>query len=181
MRLLTFCLPLFVLAAPPWTPLFDGTSLAGWTLEGDANFRAEKSVITVDKGAYSWLRSNAVYGDYELKLEFKTAADGNSGIFLRSAATGKPHETGYELQIFDAHPQFPTGSIVGLLKGQPAKLKPDVWNKYEVLHQGPHLVVKLNGKTLVDARDSRSAQGHIGLQFNPNKPISFRRIQLRKL
>lgn len=181
MRLPLLFVPMFLLAANPWTPLFNGTSLAGWTLEGDANFRAENGVITVDKGTYSWLRSNETYSDYELKLEFKTPADGNSGIFLRSAASGKPHETGYELQIFDAHPQFPTGSIVGLLKGQPAKLKPDVWNKYEVLHQGPHLVAKLNGKTVLDVRDTRSAQGHVGLQFNPNKPISFRHIQLRKL
>jgi hypothetical protein len=172
---------MLLLAANPWKPLFDGASLQGWTLEGDANFRVEKGVITVDKGTYSWLRSNESYGDYELKLEFKTAADGNSGIFLRSAATGKPHETGYEIQIFDAHPQFPTGSIVGLQKGQAAKLKPDVWNQYEIRHQGPRLLVKLNGKTVLDLNDTRSAQGHVGLQFNPNKPISFRRIQLRQL
>jgi len=46
-----------------------------------------------------------------MKCDFRTAADGNSGIFLRSAKEGNPHETGYELQIFDQHPQFPTGGL----------------------------------------------------------------------
>lgn len=181
LSLLACVLPLLLSAANPWVPLFDGSSLRGWALEGDANFRVEKGAITVDRGSYSWLRSNDSYGDYELKVEFKTAADGNSGIFVRSAATGKPHETGYEVQIFDTHPQFPTGSIVGLIRRQPAKLKPDVWNKYRILHQGQHLQIRLNGKIVLDTNDARSARGHIGLQFNPNKPISFRNIQLRKL
>jgi hypothetical protein len=171
-----------LLATGGWVTLFDGKTLQGWVNEGGANFRVEQGVITVDHGPYTWLRSEKSYRDYELVVEFKTAADGNSGIFLRSAATGKPHETGYEVQIFDGHKDYPTGGVVGHAKGASGvKLKPDVWNTYEVKHQGKRMVVKLNGKEVLDWSDDKATAGHIGLQFNPNKPISFRNIKIREL
>jgi hypothetical protein len=177
----TLLLP-FLLFAAPWMNLFDGRSLSGWINEGGANFRAENGVITVDQGAYTWLRTEKTYRDYEFEVEFKTGVGGNSGIFLRSAAQGKPHETGYELQIFSAHPQFPTGGIVGHTKATNAtRFQPDAWNKFHIRHQGPRLKVKLNGKLVLDWTDTKSAAGHLGLQFNPNKPISFRKIRVREL
>lgn len=181
MRLLSLLAALPLLAAS-WITLFDGKTLSGWVNEGGANFRAENGVITVDQGPYTWLRSEKAYKDYELEVEFKTAADGNSGIFLRSATTGRAHETGYELQIFDAHKDYPTGGVLNHGKA-PAntKFKPDVWNKYEVRHQGKRMIVKLNGKQVLDLTDDKSTSGHIGLQFNPNKPIQFRNIRVREL
>ncbi len=171
-----------LLGAGPWVSLFDGKSLQGWVNEGGANFRVEGGVITVDDGPYTWLRSEKSYKDYELEVEFKTAADGNSGIFLRSAAAGKAHETGYELQIYDAHKDYPTGGVLGHGKAAASvKLKPDVWNKYQVRHQGKRMVVKLNGKQVLDLTDDKASEGHVGLQFNPKKPISFRNIRIREL
>jgi len=160
--------------------LFDGKTLNGWVNVGGANFRVEQGVITVDKGPSSWLRSEQTYKDYELKVEFKTAADGNSGIFLRSSAVGKPHETGYELQIFDDRKDFRTGSIVGIAEAKPSKIKPNEWNTFEVKHIGPRIIVKYNGKQVIDVQDKHSASGHVGLQFNPDKPISFRKISLKE-
>jgi hypothetical protein len=177
MNLLLIC---FLLGAQ-LTSLFDGKTLNGWINEGGANFRVENGVITVDKGPYTWLRTTKTYKNYELKLEFKTTADGNSGVFLRSAATGKPHETGYELQIFDDRKDFRTGSLVGVVEATPSKIRPDQWNTFEVKHVGPRVIVKYNGKQVVDVQDQRSLEGHIGLQFNPNKPISFRNIRIREL
>jgi hypothetical protein len=181
MRLLSVFAAAPLLAAS-WLSLFDGKTLTGWVNEGGANFRVENGVITVDQGPYTWLRSEKTYKDYELEVEFNTAADGNSGIFLRSAATGRPHETGYELQIFDAHKDYPTGGVLGHGKA-PAntKLKPNVWNKYQIRHQGKRMLVKLNGKQVLDLTDDKATSGYIGLQFNPNKPISFRNIRIREL
>lgn len=181
MRLLSALLPALLYAAP-WVSLFDGQSLHGWVNEGGANFRIENGVITVDNGPYTWLRSARSYRDYELELEFKTAADGNSGIFLRSARTGKPHETGYELQIFNAHPQYPTGGVLNHGRAPAGtKFLPDVWNRYQIRHQGPRLIVHLNGQLVLDLTDTKSRAGYLGLQFNPNFPITFRNIRLRRL
>lgn len=161
--------------------LFDGKSLAGWVNEGGANFRVEAGAIVVDRGPYSWLRTDKQYADYELKLEYKTTADGNSGVFLRSASQGKPHETGYELQIFDERKDYRTGSIVGIIEARPNRIRAGKWNTIEVRHHGPRVTVKMNGQLVVDTKDRRSSKGYIGLQFNPGKPISFRKIRIREI
>ena len=164
------------------TDIFDGKTLDNWVNVGGANFRVEHGEIIVDKGAYSWLRTRETYKDYELHIEFKTAANGNSGVFLRSSAVGKPHETGYELQIYDERKDFRTGSIVDVAEANPVtKINPNVWNSFDVKHIGPNIVVKLNGKKVVDTKDSKSKSGHIGLQFNPDKPVSFRKIKIKEL
>jgi hypothetical protein len=170
---------LFLLLAARWESLFDGASLRGWVNEGGANFRVTDGVITVDSGAYSWLRTERQYGDFELTVEFKTAADGNSGIFLRSAANSKAHETGYELQIYDAHPKYPTGSILNAAAVKNIRFRPNEWNRYEVKAKGKRILVKLNGKQVLDLTDDKSLRGHIGLQFNPNKPIAFRNVRVK--
>lgn len=172
-------LPLLLLLSA--SNLFDGKTLKGWVNVGGANFRVENGAITVDKGPAGWLRTDTTYKDYDLKLEYKTAADGNSGIFLRSDATGKPHETGYELQIFDDRKDFKTGSIVGIAEATETKIKPNEWNTFEVIHFGPKITVKHNGKKVLETSDKRSLSGFIGLQFNPGKPISFRKISLKEL
>jgi hypothetical protein len=169
-------------AAGTWVKLFDGRTLKGWINEGGANFRVEGGAIVVDSGPYSWLRTEKPYRDFEMEVEFKTAADGNSGIFLRSAAEGRPHETGYELQIYNGHPEYPTGGIVGHVRGEDsARLVPGAWNKFWIRHQGAKLEVKLNGKPALNWSNSKSSAGYLGLQFNPNKPIAFRGIRVREL
>ena len=168
-------------AADGWLLLFDGNSMFGWTSEGDGKWRVENGTLVVDSGGNGWLRNHLLLTDYVLKCDFKTAADGNSGIFLRSAATGQPHVTGYELQIYDTQPQgFNTGGVVNHVKADTvAKLKDNQWMSYEVEHIGDRMVVKLDGKKVLDMKDPKSKAGHIGLQFNQNKPIVFRNIKVK--
>jgi hypothetical protein len=168
--------------ADGWLLLFDGESTFGWTVEGAAKWRVAEGSIVADSGGYGWLRTNTQFGDYSLKVEFQTAADGNSGVFLRSAKGKDPHVTGYELQIFDAHLKFPTGSILDAARtNKKVKIAPGKWHSYEVFHIGARCLVKLDGKKVLDLNDTKSASGHLGLQFNPNKPVAFRNIKVRPL
>jgi hypothetical protein len=168
-------------AAEGWVLLFDGESLFGWSPQGGAKWRVENGAILADSGESGYLRSNAVFADYILKLEFRTAADGNSGIFLRSAKDGQPHVTGYELQIYDKHERFPTGSLVNHVRGKPARIRDGQWQAYEVEFRGDHITAKLDGKTVLDAKEGKSLIGHIGLQYNKDKKIEFRNIRLKPL
>lgn len=165
--------------ADGWILLFDGESTFGWTEEGGAKWKVQNGSLVPD-GENGYLRSSSEFADYVLKLEFKTGVDNNSGVFLRSAKGDKPHETGYELQIFDKNEKFPTGSLVNHI-GAKAAVKPDVWNTYEVEANGDRFVVRLNGKKVVNGRDPKSRIGHIGLQYNKGKAIEFRNIKLRPL
>jgi hypothetical protein len=165
-----------------WVLLWDGRSFFGWEFHGDATATARDGVMRVGGDGSGWLGTTAMFGDFHLKLEFRTAADGNSGVFLRSARSSQPHRTGYELQIYDNQPQgFNTGSLVFYAKAEPAKLIPDEWNTYDILVEGSHFVINLNGKVIFDGDNPTHAVGVIGLQYNPNKPIEFRNIRLRPL
>ncbi|MEO7651849.1 MAG: DUF1080 domain-containing protein [Bryobacteraceae bacterium] len=168
-------------SAEGWILLFDGTSLFGLTQEMKAQWRVADGALIGDAGDYGWLRSNSAFADYVLKCDYRTAADGNSGIFLRSAKEGLPHITGYELQIFDKHPQFPTGSIVEYIKAKPVSPAPGQWHTYEVELTGNHFVVKLDGAAILYGRNDKSRAGYIGFQYNKDKKIEFRNIKLKPL
>src|SRR6266545_1667135 len=116
-------------AAEGWILLFDGATLFGWTPEGKAQWRVGiGGEMVADAGEAGWLRSNAAFADFVLKVEFRTGATGNSGIFLRSARTGAPHETGYELQIWNQHPKFPTGSLVNHIAAKKVMPEANQWH-----------------------------------------------------
>lgn len=165
-----------------WTLLFDGKTLNGWENHGDTNpWKIENGAIVTD-GTPAWLGTAGEFGDFVLRLDFRTAANANSGIFLRSAKQGEPETTGYELQIWDFPPhEYFTGGLVQTAKANPhIKFKANEWNSYEVTFQGDHYVVLLNGQKVNDGRDGKSASGVIGLQSNRH-PIEFRNIRVRKL
>jgi len=164
-----------------WMLLFDGETLFGWTPEGGTKWRVAGGAIVADAGESGWLRSDSQFADFILRVEFRTRKDGNSGIFLRSAKEGRPHETGYELQIWDKHEKFPTGSLVNIARARPVTLKPDVWHQYEVFALGNSILIKLDGKKVLEVRDSWSHIGHFGLQYNKDNKVEFRDIRLRPM
>lgn len=168
-------------ASEGWLALFDGQTLSGWTQVGEARWRVEEGVLIADAGGFGWLRYDKPFVNFELKLEFRSAADGNSGVYVRAANTGLPHLTGYEIQICDTHTQFKTGAIVSYGAGTPASITPGEWQTLEVVALGPRMLVKINGKPTAAIRDGKTAEGHIGLQYTKDKKIEFRNIQLKPI
>lgn len=126
-------------ADPAWTPLFNGTDLAGWHVAGRPEdvakgfWRVADGAIEADsmgrKGHdYVWLLSDGEYGDFELELQFQAFRDspGNSGVQLRSR---------YDEEAFfldgpqvDIHPRGPwrTGMIWDETRGSSRWLWPPV-------------------------------------------------------
>jgi hypothetical protein len=71
---------------------------------------------------------------------------------------------------------------VNSVKAGPAKIVGDQWNTYEVTADGDHYVVVLNGKTILDAHDSKHVgAGVVGFQCQPNNRIEFRNVRLMPL
>ena len=173
--------------AEGWTLLFDGKSMNGWEIHGGPEWKAAGGTLVSEGPKPGWLGTTATYGDFVLKAEFRTGAKTNSGIYLRAAKEGgAPRQTGYEVQVRDypepnENPVYLTGSIVrhAIATGG-VKIIPDQWNTFEITAEGDHLVVVYNGKQVVDAHDSKSAAGVIGLEFN-NAKVEFRNVKLRPL
>jgi hypothetical protein len=187
MRLLTLSLFTAALAAAQsWTPLFDGKTLNGWQARattaapGTGDWKVADGALLCGGGQPGWLSTNSSFRDFRLQLEFKGAATVNSGVFLRSQKDGQPHVTGYELQIWDMQPAgYLTGSLVESVKAQPTRIKPDAWNQFDVTVRGDHFVVKLNGQTVLDAKDAKHSEGVIGLQCQPKQVIAFRNLRIQ--
>lgn len=76
---------------PGFQPIFDGTTLKGW--QGDTNYwRAENGVLVGEITPATVIKSNTFViwtaarpRDFELKLDYRITAGGNSGINYRSA------------------------------------------------------------------------------------------------
>lgn len=166
-----------------WKLLFDGRTLQGWEVHEGGDWGVEDGAIVCPAVTAGWLGTTDMFRDYDLKLQFRGSATVNSGVFLRSLKEGKPHITGYELQIWDYQPGgYDTGSLVGSVKALPTKILADQWNDYEVKVQGDYFVAILNGKTLLDAHNSKHLDaGVIGLQCQKNNKIEFRSFKLLPL
>lgn len=183
-----FCLAVVAggLSAQSWTSLFDGKSLSGWEARatfappGTGDWKVANGAIVCGGATPGWLSTNASFKDFQLQLEFRGPASVNSGVFLRSQKAGEPHVTGYELQIWDMQPAgYLTGSLVGSVKAQPTKIKAGQWNRFDIAAKGDHFLVKLNGQTVLDARDAKHSEGVIGFQCQAKQNIEFRNIRIR--
>jgi hypothetical protein len=167
-------------AGGEWRTLFDGTSLAGWTPVGDANWQLTDGAVAADSGT-GFLLTAASYDDFDLDLEFWVTPDANSGVFIRCA---NPSEIGaatcYEVNIFDQRPDptYRTGGIVDVAGPSVVLETGDRWNHYEISAHGNHLVVKLNGQTTVDTNDDKLAAGPFALQYGAGR-VMFRNVRIR--
>ena len=167
-----------------WMLLFDGRTLSGLSPTGEADWRVEDGTITATKGT-GFLVTPKPYGNFELKADFWADKTVNSGIFVRCAEGTPGAMACYEINIFDTHAEWPTGSVNNVKTVLPDKPNTtEKWNTLEITADGTHLVVKLNGKTTVDVRDERRATGTIALQeggANASGLIRFRNVKIRPL
>lgn len=181
-----------------YEPLFDGRSLAGWEGAGEAAEKCWKVadgqiVCTGEKGP--WLRSAAQYGDYNLRLEYRLKAGGNSGVYIRVPEDGNHHGAGagIEVQILDdaaeryraLKPYQYTGSLYAIAPAREHVGRPaGEWNELEINCLGTRYRVVHNGRVILDADEKthpslaeRRTRGHLGLQ-NHSEEVWFRKVRV---
>src|SRR5262249_55833484 len=146
-----------------WVQLFNKKDLTGWKTHPDDKATWEvKDGILIGSGKVGHLFSER--GDYEnfyYRIEAKINDRGNSGQYFRTQF-GPSFPKGYEAQINSTHTdRIRTGSLYPAfdpsLKGEARDKilvlkqlhKPDEWFTQEVLADGNHIVIKVNGKTTV--------------------------------
>lgn len=187
------------------TSLFNGQDLEGWTIHGTEKWYVDSGELICESGPdaeYGYLSTNAFYDDFELTLEFKQEANGNSGVFFRSTLEGTKI-TGWQVEVAPPCPQEPKDRICpgdatgGIYEsyGRGWLIKPDYeldknlkmgdWNKMRVLVQGNRVQTFLNGVAMVDLSDAKigAGKGSIALQIHSGGGIKvrWRNIQLKTL
>ena len=170
-----------------WITLVDSSNKGDWSEVGKANWAMKDGALTVDKldgKDLSYLVSKNSYKDFEIRAEFWTDEEANSGVFLRCDQSEKiDAKICYEVNIFDKRPDpsYGTGAIVDVAKVDPMPKAAGKWNTYEITAQGSHLVVVLNGQKTVDVQDSKhNAGGPFALQYGSGV-VKFRKVQIKPL
>ncbi len=169
-----------------WQDLFDGSSLAGWDRVGDGNWRVEGGAIVADAKTgkdNGFLVTPRSYKDFEIRAEFWSSPDANSGIFVRCADPKTiTDQNCYEANIFDTRPEpkYGTGAIVNVAAVSPMPKAGGQWNTYLVTARGSELTLVLNGVQTVKVNDSKLASGPIALQYAAGT-VKFRKVQIRPL
>src|SRR5262249_4972384 len=135
-------------------------------------------VVCLGQGGGGWLGTEREYANFELRLQYRLKAGGNSGVYVRAPKEGHISRVGMEIQILDdAHPKYAklaayqyTGSIYHVVPPSSRPGKPaGQWNDLTVRADGRKVVVAVNGTTVVNAdldqylRDPAVAKEHTGL------------------
>lgn len=184
--------------------LFDGASLTNWHAvplgARPGTWHARDGVLSYEPGD-SWLASDRTYTNFVLRLEYRTGPGSDSGIFLRSTATGYPSFTGMELEITTDPEGAPsprsTTSVYGAVAPlENATKEAGEWNRVEISLVARHLTAVWNGTTIHDINlddqafaaalrrplSARATSGHIGFQAHlTGAPVEFRNIRIKVL
>jgi choice-of-anchor C domain-containing protein len=181
--------------------LFNSRDLAGWKTDPSqpGNWRVENRVLVGSGSEASHLYTERDdYADFHLRIEARINKGGNSGLVFRSSIGPKwPAQTpkfpyGYEAHIDGDKLKDKTGSLFvmngGKTSGRAAVsireelVPPGDWFTLEVIAQGEHLEIKVNGGKIATRDDSHFAKGHIALQqIDPQTVIEFRKIEIKEL
>ena len=169
--------------------LFNGKDLDGWTIHGTEKWYVEDGLLVCESGpdkGYGYLSTNDFYDNFELSVDFKQEANGNSGIFFRSTVDGTKI-TGWQVEV--APPGSNSGGIYEsygrgwLIQPDPAKdkaLKMGEWNTMKIRAEGDKITTWLNGTEMVQIEDEKIGQGKgsIALQIHDGGGI---RVKWRNL
>lgn len=176
------------------TALFNGVDLSGWIIYGTELWYVEDGMLVCESGPdeeYGYLGTEQQFRDFELSLEFKQGADGNSGVFFRSSIEGTKI-TGWQAEV--APPGHSTGGIYEsygrgwLIKPDPSLdkyLKFGEWNQMKIRVVGNKVETFLNDQAMISLDDENigDATGQIALQIHSGGGIKvmWRNISIKEL
>ncbi|MBK1877623.1 3-keto-disaccharide hydrolase [Pelagicoccus mobilis] len=137
--------------------LFNGKDLAGWRLNepNKTNGWSARDGLLVNTtpktdfgstGTFGNLRTEAVFEDFRLHIEFRPKAGQNSGVYLRGM---------YEVQVVDRDSRMQgkigIGSVFSVIgPSHQAAGEPGTWQSYDLTLVDRHVTIVLNGETVVD-------------------------------
>ena len=172
--------------------LFNGKDLSGWTVYGTEKWYVEAGMLVCESGPdkeYGYLGTNKEYRNFQLELEFKQGANGNSGVFFRSSIEGT-RITGWQAEV--APPGDHTGGIYEsygrgwLITPDPEKdkfLKFGDWNVMKIQVIDDRVTTWLNGHEMITLKDDKigQANGIIALQIHSGGGIKiwWRNIKIK--
>jgi serine/threonine protein kinase len=190
---------------PAWTPLCDGTTLAGW--KGDTTGYQIVSAVLTSTATGGDLISDNEYGSFHLKFDLRLAPGGNNGIGVWCAENKGVFKhlsyTGFEIQLLDdnapPHANLERwqqhASIYGM-QGPERKttVSAGIWASHEIIVQNDRITVIIDGTTVQNSDlarlkvqdnfrpplDLSKRRGHLVL-CGRQGPVEFRNLRIKEL
>ncbi|MFM6947374.1 MAG: DUF1080 domain-containing protein [Aquirufa sp.] len=187
-------------------PLFDGISLFNWT-GNTVDYVPENGELAIypSRGGKGNIYTKKEYGDFHMKFDFQLTPGANNGLGIRAPLEGDAAYKGMELQILDntapvyanLQPYQYHGSVYGIIAAKQGFLKPvGEWNQEEVIAEGNHIKVILNGEVILDGDIAEATKngtpdhkehpglfnktGHIGF-LGHGSELRFRNLRIKEI
>jgi hypothetical protein len=182
---LLFIIVFFTQSVVSQESLFNGENLEGWNIHGTELWYVDHGLLVCESGpdkAYGYLSTTKYYDDFELTLEFKQEADGNSGIFIRSTVEGTK-VSGWQVEVAPpgsnsggVYESYGRGWLIKPTKEKDKALKMGDWNQMRIRVVGNQIDTWLNGTEMISLNDEKIGQGKgsIALQIHDGGGIKVR-------
>lgn len=184
--------------------VFNGVDLTGWTGNTEG-YAAENGTLVCLKDGGGNLYVDQAYSDFALRFEFKLEPGGNNGVGIRAEQGQDAAYYGMEIQVLDdTAPEYADlqpwqyhGSVYGVAPAERGHQRPvGEWNEEEIVAEGNHVTVTLNGAVVVDVDleeagrpatiDGKehpglfNASGYVGFLGHGHR-VAFRNIRIKEL
>jgi hypothetical protein len=174
--------------------LFNGKDLTGWTIHGTEKWYVENGELVCESGPdkqYGYLSTNKNHKNFELTLEFKQEANGNSGVFFRSSIDGVKI-SGWQCEVAPInrhtggiYESYGRGWLVQPDSTKEKYLKAGKWNKLKLRVVGDEVTTWLNGHQMIYLKDEKigAGNGFIALQIHDGGGIKvrWRKIKIKEM
>lgn len=187
-------------SADGFVSLFDGKSLAGWKKaeENPGSWQVVDGMLVCEGPRCHLFYDGdlAPIKNFHLIAEVMTTPGSNAGIYFhtRYQPTGWP-KYGFECQVNVSHKDpKKTSSLYSVVNVADPGVQDNQWYTQEIIVKGRNIVLKVNGKTMVDytepegqaaASDQferRLGKGTFALQaHDPNSKVYFRNLRVKPL
>ncbi len=174
-----------------WVQLFNGKDLTGWNLPPPTHkfWRIEKGELVASGPGP--LSSRKHYRNFHFRIEAMMDQPGVGSQRFRVDGWGPAGPPGYNAlfsslggvrqtgTLLVIPPESATASVLTLSNEKP--LAPGQWFTQEVIADGPHITVKVNGKVVTDWIDTTHVSGSVAVDGDAKAVIRFRKIEIKEL
>ena len=174
--------------------LFNGKDLTGWTIYGTEKWYVEDGLLVSESGPdkqYGYLATDDYYKNFELNVDFKQEANGNSGVFIRSTIEGTK-VSGWQVEVAPkgkhtggVYESYGRGWLIKPTEDKESVLKEGEWNHLKIVVQGDTITSWLNDVEMITIDDKIIGKGNgsIALQIHDGGGIKvkWKNIEIKEL
>uniref|UniRef100_UPI003217EF3C 3-keto-disaccharide hydrolase n=1 Tax=uncultured Draconibacterium sp. TaxID=1573823 RepID=UPI003217EF3C len=175
--------------------LFNGVDLKGWEAYGEEKWYVEDGLLVCENSpekGYGYLATTSYYDDFDLTVDFKQEANGNSGVFIRSFVEPVAKVNGWQVEVAPhgygtggIYESYGRGWLIQIPKEKEDHLITGDWNTLRIKVVGNDVQTWLNGYEMVKFSDEKigKGQGRIALQIHDGGGIKvlWKKLKVTRL